>query len=239
MKPAAAEPGGTSVYAYLRQPSLVDYPGYPAAVFFLSGCNFVCRYCHNPALMRRRQAGLSWERLRQACAHFREEWTAAAAITGGEPTLAVDLPDVIDFFRAQKWRVKLDTNGSFPEALARVLPRVDYVALDVKASPARYRELTGFGEVDRIRESIALLKGGDTDYELRTTLIEPFHDDAQLHEMAELVRGARRFVLQPFVPRPDMPDESFRLLPRTSPDRLREAAALLTGCANEILIRGD
>jgi len=233
------ETAGTSIYAYLHQPSLVDFPGYPAALFFVSGCNFVCRYCHNPALMRRRQAGLSWDRLGQVCADFREEWTAAAAISGGEPTLAQDLPELVEFFRGQGWRVKLDTNGSFPDALARVLPRVDYVALDVKASPARYRELTGFGEVERIRESIALLQAGETDYELRTTLIEPFHDDAQLREMAELVRGARRLVLQPFVPRPDMPDESFRLLPRTSPDRLREAAALLTGCAQVIIVRGD
>ena len=239
MKLVAAEPAGTSVYAYLRQPSLVDYPGYPAALFFVSGCNFACRYCHNPALMRRRQAGLSWERLRRACVAFREEWTAAAVLSGGEPTMAEDLPELIDFFRDLGWRVKLDTNGSFPDALARALPRVDYVALDVKASPGRYRELTGFGEVERIRESIALLRAGETDYELRTTLIEPFHDDAQLRELADLVRGARRLVLQPFLPRPDMPDPTFRLLPRTSSDRLREAAALLTGCAGEIIVRGD
>ncbi len=239
MKPAAAEPAGTSVYAYLRQPSLVDYPGYPAALFFTSGCNFACRYCHNPALMRRRQSGLSWERLQQVCTAFREEWTSAAVLSGGEPTMAEDLPEIISFFRAQGWRIKLDTNGSFPDVLAQVLPRVDYVALDVKASPDRYRELTGFGEVERIRESIALLRSGGTDYELRTTLIEPFHDDAQLHEIADMVRGTRRLVLQPFLPRPDMPDPTFRLLLRTSPDRLREAAALLTGCADEILIRGD
>jgi pyruvate formate lyase activating enzyme len=239
MKPAAGESAGTSVYAYLRHPSLVDYPGYPAALFFTSGCNFACRYCHNPALMRRRQAGLSWDRLRQVCEDFREEWTAAAVLSGGEPTMAEDLPELIDFFRDRSWRVKLDTNGSFPDVLARILPQVDYVALDVKAAPDRYRELTGFGEVERIRESIALLRAGETDYELRTTLIEPFHDDAQLHELADLVRGARRLVLQPFVPRPDMPDPTFRLLLRTSPDRLHQAAAILTGCAEEVLIRGD
>ena len=83
-----------------------------------------------------------------------------------------------------------------------------------------------------------MLRSGDTDYELRTTLIEPFHDDGQLLEMAAMIRGARRYVLQPFVPKEEMPDETYRAIPRTSPDRLEEARDLMKGCAEEILIRG-
>jgi pyruvate formate lyase activating enzyme len=103
----------------------------------------------------------------------------------------------------------------------------------------RYGELTGFGDLDRIAESIELLLGQATDYELRTTLIDPFHDDDQLLEIAGMVRGARRYVLQPFLPREDMPDPEFRELARTTPGRLREAKVLMEGCAEEILIRGE
>ncbi|HSR87800.1 MAG TPA: hypothetical protein VLL07_02505, partial [Pontiella sp.] len=61
----------TSVYAYLEKPSMVDYPGRFAAVFFTSGCNFGCGFCHNAALMGLRQAGLSWNQLETACRKFK------------------------------------------------------------------------------------------------------------------------------------------------------------------------
>lgn len=238
MKRGSDEPGGTSLYAFLKQPSMVDYPGRMAAVFFTTGCNFTCGYCHNPLLMRRRQVGLTWERLEAVCREFTDNWTTAAVITGGEPTHAPDLGEITAFFKKIGWLVKLDTNGSRPDVLGVHLSEVDYVAMDVKAGASRYRELTGFADVERILESIEVLKSGGTDYELRTTLIESFHDDAQLLEMAGMIRGAKRYVLQPFVPKEEMPDEEYRTLPRTSPSRLEEARDLMRDCAEEVLIRG-
>ena len=239
MKPAPTDQAETSLYAFLKSPSLVDFPGHMAAVFFVSGCDFNCGYCHNPDLLRERQTGLTWQRLEHVCQGFTENWTTAAVITGGEPTHADDLPDLIGFFKSLGWKVKVDTNGSRPDVLAACASQVDYVAMDVKAGRSRYRELTGFADVDRIAESIELLLNQDTDYELRTTLIEPFHDDDHLLEIADMVRGARRYVLQPFLPRDDMPGPEFRGLTRTSPGRLQEAKALMEGCAQEILIRGE
>ena len=239
MRPSVVREGETSLYAFRSQPTMVDFPGRMAAVFFVSGCNLACRYCHNPDLLRRHQQGLSWARLETACERFREDWTEAAVITGGEPTLARDLPELIAFFRDQGWSVKLDTNGSRPDVLAACLADVDYVAMDVKAGLDRYEDLTGFGHVERIRESITVLRDGPTDYELRTTLIASFHDDDQLRDIAELIHGARRYVLQAFVPQDGMPDPAYRELPRTSTDRLHEAAALMAGCADEVLVRGD
>ncbi len=218
---------------------MVDFPGHMAAVFFVSGCNLECRYCHNPTLLRKRQTGLTWQSLEKVCARFAKNWTRAAVISGGEPTLADDLPELIAFFKSLDWKVKLDTNGSRPEVLAECLSLVDYVAMDVKAGPSGYADLTGFSGVDRIIESIALLRKDDTDHELRTTVIGPFHDDVQLQAIAGMVHGARRYVLQSFVPREDMPDPEFRAFERTSPDRLQQAAVLMEGCATEILIRGD
>lgn len=235
----ATDPEESSLYAFREQPTLVDFPGYMAAVFFVSGCNLDCGYCHNPSLLRRRQVGLSWERLGEVCDRFMVNWTRAAVITGGEPTLSKDLPEIIAFFKSLGWRVKLDTNGSRPDVLASVAPSLDYIAMDVKAGLSRYRELTGLEEVERITESITLLMESSTDYELRTTLIDPFHDDDQLREIADMVRGAARYVLQPFVPREDIPREEFRRLPRCSPDRLQEARAIVEGCADEVLIRGE
>ncbi len=218
---------------------MVDFPGHLAAVFFVSGCNFDCGYCHNPSLMRKKQVGLTWERLGEVCDRFMVNWTTAAVITGGEPTLSEDLLELINFFRSLGWRVKLDTNGSQPGVLASVAPLLDYIAMDVKAGLSHYPELTGLEEIDTITESINILKASGTEYELRTTLIETFHDDKQLMEIAGMIRGAARYVLQPFVPREDIPRDDFRGFSRTTPDRLQEAKALMEEYVDEVLIRGE
>ena len=98
-----------SVYAYLEKPSMVDYPKHFAAVFFTSGCNFTCGFCHNAMLMGRKQAGLSWEKLETAGAKFKKDWVNGVVITGGEPTCAGNLNELINFFKQFGFAVKRDT----------------------------------------------------------------------------------------------------------------------------------
>ena len=227
------------VYAYLRRPSLVDFRSHLAAVFFVSGCNFRCGFCHNAALLGQPRPGMPWSRLAEACTRFRDNWVDAAVITGGEPTLAGELTALIQFLKGFGWAVKLDTNGSNPDIVRRCLPLVDYVAMDVKAGPSRYAELTGCPDTESIRASVRLIMQEARDYEFRTTLIDPFHDDDQVHEIGSLLNGARRAVLQPFVPKEDLPNPGLRALSRTSPDRLREARDLLRGCAQHVTILGE
>lgn len=226
------------VFAFLANPSMVDYAGHLAGVFFVSGCNFRCGFCHNPDLMRQRQAGIPWERLAAACKRFAAEWVDAAVISGGEPTLLPDLPGLLTWFRRYGWALKLDTNGSNPDVLSRCLSLVDYVAMDIKTDPEGYPGLTGFADVDRIRESIRLIREHARDYEFRTTVIEGIHDAERMRGMAELVRGARRYVLQPFVPKPDLPDPALAGKPRTSPDTLRRLQAVAAPAVTELVLRG-
>ena len=141
-------PQSSSIYAYLEKPSMVDYPGHFAAVFFISGCSFTCGFCHNAALMGKKQAGLSWETLEAACARFKKDWVNGIVLTGGEPTTAGDLVDLIHFFKERfGFSVKLDTNGSNPERLAECLPLIDYVAMDIKCGLSAYSELAGFPDI--------------------------------------------------------------------------------------------
>jgi pyruvate formate lyase activating enzyme len=225
------------VAAYLKQPTLVDFPGRLAAIFFLSGCNFRCGYCHNAALLAAHRDGMTWERVDQACVNFRKHWADGVVITGGEPTLAPELPELIRRLKRHGFAIKLDTNGSRPEVLAAVLAEVDYVALDIKCSPAAYPRLTGFTEAGRVAQSLDLLRAHGGAYELRTTLLEDFHTDEELREVGRWIAGARRLVLQPFLPREDLPDPALRTRPRTAPDRLRAAAELLRPHVREIVCR--
>lgn len=226
------------VFAYLKQPSMVDFPGRMAAVFFTSGCNFSCGFCHNATLMGKSRTGLSWDKLDAACRHFKENWVTGAAITGGEPTLIPGLGEVIDFFKARGLAVKVDTNGTHPDAIRAILPKVDCVAMDVKASLAAYPELTGWKNVEKIRESVGLVKGMGERGILRTTIIEPFHTDAMMLEIGALIEGASLYQMQAFVPREDLPGEAYRNRPRTSAARLEALRLLMRPFAKKIEIRG-
>ncbi|MBM4147725.1 MAG: anaerobic ribonucleoside-triphosphate reductase activating protein [Lentisphaerae bacterium] len=229
MQPVDTE-APSPVVAFLDKASLVDFAGHLSAVFFVGECNFTCGYCHNAAVLRESGERIAWGRIREACDRFRRDWTDAAVVTGGEPTAVRGLEELLRFFRSHcGWAVKLDTNGSAPDRLTRCLPLVDFVAMDVKAAPARYGEITGFPDAEKIRQSARLLIEGAPDYEFRTTVIESFHGEEQFDAIADLLRGARRYVLQPFVPRDDLPDPAMRSLPRTSDAYLERMARRLAG----------
>jgi pyruvate formate lyase activating enzyme len=229
---------GTSIYAYLEKPSMVDFPKHFAAVFFISGCNFTCGFCHNATLMGKKQAGLSREKLEAACAKFKKEWVNGVVITGGEPTLAADLPELIRFFKSFGFAVKLDTNGSNPERLAECLPLVDYVAMDIKSGLSLYPEFVRFSAPEKIQKSIELIQTQASNYEFRTTVIETIHTDEQMDEVQKMIAGSKRYTLQAFIPRDELPEEKYRHLPRTSAARLHELKSRMIGCADEILLRG-
>jgi pyruvate formate lyase activating enzyme len=230
--------GPSPVFQFQKNPSMIDYPGHLAAVFFTSGCNFRCGFCHNAALIEPAGAAMSWERVTEACDAFRGNWADAAVITGGEPTMAGEgLAALIDLFKERGLLVKLDTNGSAPEVLARVLPRVDYVAMDVKTDRDGYPDLTGCADIHMIEESIRLIREGDTEYEFRTTVIPGVHDAGVMRGIGELVKGAKRHVLQPFVPRDDLPDPRFRAILRPAEDLLGALADELRPFVTDVSIR--
>ncbi len=229
----------SSIYAYLEKPSMVDYPGHFAAVFFISGCGFTCGFCHNAALMGKKQAGLTWETLEAVCEKFKKDWVNGIVMTGGEPTTADDLVELIRFFKERfGFSVKLDTNGSNPERLAACLPFIDYVAMDIKCGLSAYPEFVGFPDTGKIQRSIDLIRSKARDYEFRTTVIETVHTDEQMTEICAAIKGSHRYVLQAFVPRDELPEEQYRNAPRTTAARLHELKGLMAGCADEILLRG-
>jgi len=246
--PGGGEPYGAGlivaaespVFAFLEQPSMVDFPGHMAAVFFTCGCNFRCGFCHNAAMLGSSRPGIPWARVKSACSDFLRDWTDAAVVTGGEPTLAGRLPDLLRYFRSEcGWAVKLDTNGSRPESLEECLPLADYVAMDIKAGLSRYQDLTGFADIAAIRRSVRLIMERCPDYEFRTTVLESFHDRAQMDEIAGLIAGAKRYVLQPFVPRDSLPDPAWRVAARTSDAFLEEFRGRVASSVSAVMIRGN
>jgi pyruvate formate lyase activating enzyme len=183
----------------LQRCSFIDYPGKLAAVVFTQGCNFRCAYCHNPGLVTRRfTKSVPEVELFDLLARRRGK-LAGVVITGGEPTLQGDLVDLVGRIRERGFLVKLDTNGTDPDTLARLfdLGLLDYVAMDVKSDLATYDAVAGT-TVDHaaIQRSIAAIIGSGVDHEFRTTVAVPPHDADILHHLAAMVRGGRRLYLQ-------------------------------------------
>ena len=184
--------------------TLSDYPGRTAAIVFAQGCNFRCPFCHNPELVDpERFEGLSPETEILTFLEKRRGRLDAVVITGGEPTLQPELIPFIIRLKAMGYRIKLDTNGALPDVLEEMLGRklLDYVAMDIKAPLERYGEVAKTKtDGQRILKSISLIMGSGVDYEFRTTAVKSLLGPGELEEIGRLVPGAKRFVLQKFVP---------------------------------------
>ena len=190
--------------AAIQKTTLLDYPGHLACTVFLPGCNLRCPYCHNAPLVLPEE-GLPASLSQQELLSFLEKRAGlleGVCISGGEPTLHSGLPQLLREIRSQGYLTKLDTNGSHPAMLASLLEEglLDYVAMDIKNSPARYGLTCGGAEIlPQAEASAALLMESGTDYEFRTTVCHPFHTPEDLTAIGLWLRGAKRYFLQPFV----------------------------------------
>ena len=115
----------------LQKLTLLDYPGKTACTVFTVGCNFRCPFCHNAALVTHpnesgdADAGELFELLGR-----RRGTLDGVCISGGEPLLQPELSELLTEIKKRGFLTKLDTNGSFPDRLRRLVDAglVDYVA---------------------------------------------------------------------------------------------------------------
>ena len=191
----------------IQKLTLLDYPGKCACTLFLAGCNLRCPFCHNASLVVGQAPAAMTEEEFFAFLKKRRGLLDGVCVTGGEPTLRKDLPDFIRRIKEMGYLVKLDTNGSNPEMLRQLLAEklLDYVAMDIKNCPERYAETCGGIDIlPQVQESLAILKEDNVEYELRTTLCRPFHDESALEAMGKWLSGTKNYYLQNFVDSGDL-----------------------------------
>ncbi|MCQ8904183.1 MAG: anaerobic ribonucleoside-triphosphate reductase activating protein [Methanothermobacter sp.] len=215
--------------------STLDYPGKTALVIFTAGCNFRCPYCHNPELIDGGyEADL--ETILDDVESY-SEFVEALVVSGGEPLLqANELEAVLEHARSLGLSTKLDTNGSCPESLERLIPHLDYVAIDVKAPFQRYPELAG-ASAGGVMRSLEILRDSGVTVECRTTFVPGLMEDDDI----ELIAGTIEcdvYVLQQFRNRTIL-DESLKDTEPPSPRRLREIAMKIRDRFSRIKIRTE
>lgn len=186
--------------------SLVDWDGKVSSVFFLPKCNFRCPFCQNPALVLHpeMEKTIPFEKAEE---YLRKQkgWIDGVCITGGEPTLHDDLPNLCSKLKKMGFQVKLDTNGTNPMMLKGLIKKglVDYIAVDIKAplTVEKYSEATGVNAetlLEKVKVTISLLVNSQIDYEFRTTVVPTIHKKEDIEEICHGIKGCRKYVIQNF-----------------------------------------
>lgn len=187
----------------LQKSSLIDYPTHISAIIFTQGCNFRCPYCHNPELIFEESHTIESTRAVLNFLQKRIGKLDGVVISGGEPTLQKHLPDFIKQIKDMGFRVKLDTNGTNPEMLKRLINEklIDYVAMDIKAPIEKYSQVTCTKvNTKDILKSIEILKNSQIDYEFRTTVVKSQLFAEDFEKIAQMIKGCEKYYLQRFVP---------------------------------------
>ena len=205
----------------LQKLTLIDYPDKLACTVFLSGCNFRCGFCYSPELVlpdKINDQPILSEKEFFDFLKERKELLDGLVICGGEPTINKDLPEFISKAKKLGYLVKLDTNGSHPEMLEKLIEKklVDYFAMDVKnlLKKENYQKTVKVKvNLNQIKKSINLIKQSGIDYEFRTTIVPGVHTKQDIIQLAQEISPADKFFLQNFVPEKTLEPEFEKIKP--------------------------
>ena len=221
--------------------SMLDYPEKIASVVFLPRCNFHCPYCHNKELVVNDPRLIPFET--EGVLDFlrkKKKWIDGVVISGGEPTLHNELPGFCKKVKGLGFSVKLDTNGTNPEMIKKLIDEklVDYFAMDIKSSKDHYEKAASVKvNMKAVEDSIRLLMNSNADYEFRTTVVPGLVTEEDIVNIGRWLKGARKYYLQQFVPIKTLNDSYMKKEPYPNSVllRMREAASKYV---DECIVRG-
>ncbi len=186
--------------------SLVDWDAKLSSVIFLPNCNFRCPFCYNSTLVLHPEweETIPFEHV-EDCLKKQIGWIDGVCITGGEPTLHQNLPDLCSKLKEMGFPVKIDTNGTNPIMVKELLDRglIDYIAVDIKAplTVEKYSKASGITAeklLGKVKKTVEVLIEAKMDYEFRTTAVPTLHEEEDIREICDDLKGCRKYVLQKF-----------------------------------------
>ncbi len=224
----------------LNKTTLLDYPGKVAATVFLGGCNLRCPFCQNGGLVL--HPGVEPEVPVEdvtALLRKRQGILDGVCVTGGEPTLTAELPYFLSQIKGLGYLVKLDTNGTRPAVIRKLLEQklVDYIAMDIKSSMEHYEKVSGIHgmNLEEIQESVRLVMEQAPDYEFRTTVVRELHKREDFESISKWLRGAKVYYLQAYRDSEQVIRREFTSYSRAELEEFKE---ILRGTISSVQIRG-
>lgn len=224
--------------------SFLDWDGKVVSTLYVPHCNFHCPFCHNSGLIEdpKQYDAFTVDKI-EAYLKKHKDFIDGICLTGGEPCMHKDrgLFEFLHHIKDLGFAIKFDSNGNDPECLNKVIEEklADYIAMDIKGPfDERYDKLSGVKtDLEKIKKSIKLIMQSGIDYEFRTTIVPSFLDEKEMRDIAEKIKGAKKFVLQQFVSK-NCWDESFREIKPYERDKLEELQAIVKPFVEKVLIRG-
>jgi pyruvate formate lyase activating enzyme len=183
-----------------QKTSFIDYPDKICTVYFTAGCNFRCPYCHNSHIVKGQGKSIEKEEIFNFL-EKRKKFIDAVCISGGEPTLYEELPEFAREIKERGFLLKLDTNGTNPQMLESLIKKkyLNYVAMDLKAPWNKYELVSGAKlNIELLKASVQIIKSSNIDYEFRTTVCQELLSPEDILEIAETLKGSKRYCLQNF-----------------------------------------
>jgi len=205
--------------------SLVDVPSIPVTVIFTGGCNFDCSYCQNASLIPL-DSGEEIE-LDELVTRVQGFLSDGFCITGGEPTLHKDLPELLRLLRERiGGHINLNTQGSVPSIILKSIPYLDSVWFDLKASPERYPKVCGLNSNPwpRIVASIGHIRDSSVEFWPRTTFVGALMTEDDIRGIIEYLEGIGfdgRYTIQNYVPSAGVRETESRQLSTTSEESIQ------------------
>lgn len=210
--------------------SLIDWEGKIVSTLYVSSCNFRCPFCYNYDLVLNPNnfPNISSKEINNFLLE-RKDFIDGICMSGGEPTLYPDLPAYFKGIKEKGFLIKLDTNGTNPELLEELLNGgiIDYIAMDIKSSLNfnDYARAAGIKDkilLERVKDSIKLIMNSQIEYEFRTTVVPLLHTEETIIEIAKYISGAKKYVLQNFIPSENTLESSFQKIKPYSSEKLAE-----------------
>ncbi len=140
-----------------------------------------CLYCYNPEIVYGK-GSISFEKVISFLL-TRKNLLDAVVLSGGECVIHKNIIPLITEIKKLGFLVKIDTNGSSPEVMQKLLflHLVNYVALDFKAPKSKFKAITKSDLFDPFEKTLDLILKAKIPFEVRTT----YHSDLLTEEDLE------------------------------------------------------
>ena len=222
--------------------TLLDWDGMVACTVYLAGCNMRCPYCHNKEIVINADnvEGIPEDDILEYIDE-NSDFIDAVVVSGGEPLMNADVGKFLKKLKALGVKVKVDTNGCFPDRLADLIGAglIDRVAMDVKSSlNERYNNASGIDTpIGRIKESIRMIIDSGVEHEFRTTVVPVIVKEEDIENICRNIKGADSYRIQQFRNKVTL-DDSLSVLDPYPESRLISMAEIAKEYVKDVKIRG-
>jgi len=222
------EIGGTVI-------SSVEYHGKISLVIFMAKCPLRCPYCHNNELLD----GGKEVKLSEVFKIIddSEEYIDAVVISGGEPLVQFEeLVSILKYSRELKLKTKLDTSACYPDRIKKVLPYLDYLAIDVKAPYDKYKVVTGYDIGEKVEKSVKIANANPNIFlECRTTYVPNLLKSDDIKQISREIE-CDLYTIQQFRNK-NVLDESLEDVKSPNPLELKKLAEEIKPILNKVKVK--